>query len=52
VRITQNVDVVFKALGVPKTARAKAIEEVKTRRAGTTGIVQLYGAQLRRVGLM
>jgi hypothetical protein len=48
----KNVDVVLKAVGVPKTARVKAIEEVKARRAGSTGIVQLYGDELRRLGLM
>jgi hypothetical protein len=48
----RNVDVVLKAIGVPKTARARAIEEVKAHRAGSTGIVQLYGDELRRLGLM
>jgi len=48
----KNVDVVLKAVGVPKTARVKAIEEVKARRGGSTGIVQLYGDELRRLGLM
>jgi hypothetical protein len=48
----KNVDVLLRAIGVPRTARTKAIEEVKTRRAGSTGIVQLYGDELRRLGLM
>jgi hypothetical protein len=48
----KNVDVVLRAIGVPKTARARAIAEVKARRVGSTGIVQLYGDELRRLGLM
>jgi hypothetical protein len=42
----------YSEVRVPRTARTKAIEDVKTRRAGSTGIVQLYGDELRRLGLM
>jgi hypothetical protein len=48
----QNVDVVLRAVGVPLGARAKALDDVKAHGLGTTGIVQLSGEQLSRLGLL
>jgi hypothetical protein len=48
----QNVDVVLRAIGVPMDVRAKALDEVKAGRVGNTGVVQLSGDELRRLGMV
>jgi hypothetical protein len=48
----RNVDIVLRAVGVPVAARAKALDGVKANGAGSTGVVQLHGEALRRLGLM